>query len=337
MTKLIFNLVLFAHSNIATGNSIIMKMKTKYNLSEDLINFIGEILVHGSNTIKSVSKKWIHIGGGRFSEVFGTTVNFVDDTSMPVVIKLIKKKHFADNENYEISQRACNEAVSMNKLRHTSQDSKNHYIAEILGAYNTDEYFVILENRYEQTLQDRIEVYGILSHRKGQIIARQLIESIEYIHSHNYLHRDLKPADIFLELSEYRSDIKNIRIGDFGLCKLVEKAEENTDYSSYFLSEFQAPEIDTGEMCNNKCDIWSLGAIIYYMLSGSAPFKGTNLEQIKENKKKNTPCYDNGYFLDDEVNFIKKCLEPDPEKRASIAELKKEPYFLQDYDNDAFD
>lgn len=96
---------------------------------------------------------------------------------------------------------------------------------------------------------------------------KQILGAISYCHLNNVMHRDLKPENIML-ISEASDDLKII---DFGAGKIKEKNEMSTLKvgSVYYI----APEVIKKEY-DEKCDIWSLGVILYMMISGDSPFNG---------------------------------------------------------------
>lgn len=91
-----------------------------------------------------------------------------------------------------------------------------------------------------------------------------LIDAIRYCHQIGIMHRDLKPENLLIKNKNI--GLKSLKIGDFGLAKIIgEKSMSNTVCGS---SNYVAPEIIMMEPYDNKCDIWSLGVVIFALLSG---------------------------------------------------------------------
>lgn len=126
-------------------------------------------------------------------------------------------------------------------------------------------------------LFDRIVAQKNFSESMAAKYMLQVVSAVVYLHSKNIVHRDLKPENLLFENSEDNSVLKLI---DFGTCKHFEKSMRILERvgSPYYM----APEVITGNY-NEKCDVWSLGVILYIMISGSPPFNGKNDTEILMN------------------------------------------------------
>ena len=106
------------------------------------------------------------------------------------------------------------------------------------------------------------------------------MKAVKYFHSKGIVHRDLKPDNILLlghgksKESEEKEDLR-VKIIDFGMAKAVGKAKLNLDTYCGTI-DFIAPEIFEGDGYGTECDLWSLGVIAFFMLSGMPPFMGKN-------------------------------------------------------------
>ena len=139
----------------------------------------------------------------------------------------------------------------------------------------------------------------------------QLLKGLKYLHDNKIMHRDLKCANIFL--------MKNglLKIGDLNVSKITKSNMARTQTGTPY---YIAPEIWKDKPYDYKCDIWSLGCIIYEICTSRPPFRGTSLAELGRNIL-------TGYYLpfsgfsNDIKNLISKMLIVDPIKRASINEL----------------
>ena len=139
----------------------------------------------------------------------------------------------------------------------------------------------------------------------------QLLEGLKYLHDNKIMHRDLKCANIFL--------MKNgqLKIGDLNVSKLAKNNLARTQTGTPF---YLSPEIWKDLPYDYKCDIWSVGCIIYELCTSRPPFRGTSLKELCHNVM-------TGYYLpisgfsSDMREIIAKMLVVDPKRRASTDEL----------------
>lgn len=159
-------------------------------------------------------------------------------------------------------------------------------------------------------------------------IFRQICDAVQYAHSKNVLHLDIKPANILLEKV---NNIYNVKIIDFGMSKVVESESGTTVTQFGGTPLFCSPEHFGGKL-TNKSDIYSLGSTLYYMLAGVAPFGGSYIF-AKQNPNWEMPplpllsrqCPDLPKGID---SFIQKALSKNPLERHQTVEQ-----LLQDFQN----
>ena len=108
-------------------------------------------------------------------------------------------------------------------------------------------------------------------------LMKQILEAVNYLHSHGICHRDLKPENILLSSMDDSSQLKLI---DFGLSKVLETMGDTMKEKVGTLY-YMAPEVILGNY-NEKCDVWSCGVILYIMLSGNPPFFSKCEQKLKE-------------------------------------------------------
>jgi len=126
----------------------------------------------------------------------------------------------------------------------------------------------------------------------ASIFMQQILRAVHYMHSNGIAHRDLKPENCLLKKPAKQVSIEDntLKIIDFGIAKRFEKPAPGCDGKMTMKSKagtvyYIAPEILVGKY-NEKCDIWSCGAIMYILLSGSPPFYGADDIEIMESVKK---------------------------------------------------
>lgn len=123
------------------------------------------------------------------------------------------------------------------------------------------------------TLKRRIS-HGRLSFREAVDIARQVTEGLAESHGRDIIHRDIKPANVYLTLSG------TVKILDFGLAKVMGQTDLTRTGSSMGTPTYMSPEHARGEKVDVRTDLWSLGVLLFEMLAGKAPFRGSSIPAI---------------------------------------------------------
>jgi serine/threonine protein kinase/lipoprotein NlpI len=129
-----------------------------------------------------------------------------------------------------------------------------------------DQTFIAMEYIQGQSLKDRLKV-GSLDIDEAKAIALQVAEGLKEAHEKGIIHRDIKPANIMLTKKG------QAKITDFGLAKLSWGVDLTKPSAIMGTVAYMSPEQAKGEEVDQRTDIWSLGAMLYEMLTGTRPFK----------------------------------------------------------------
>ncbi|XP_076359815.1 ribosomal protein S6 kinase alpha-5-like isoform X1 [Tachypleus tridentatus] len=144
--------------------------------------------------------------------------------------------------------------------------------------------FVVLELLEGGELLERIRQKAKFTEKEAGHIFRKLVSAVHFMHSRGVVHRDLKPENL---LFTSQSDEAEIKIVDFGFARLKPMTCDKPMQSPCFTLNYAAPEVlkhaavasaGSGEGYDESCDLWSLGVILYTMLSGKAPFQSYSRE-----------------------------------------------------------
>ena len=154
-------------------------------------------------------------------------------------------------------------------------------------------------------------------------------KAIQYLHNYGMVHRDLKPENIVFGKN---NDINSLKIIDFGLTVTLGYEETVNDLMGTVT--YLAPEVYTNKPYDFKVDVWSIGVILYYLLSGILPFDDENLNDELIGKK---IVFSNHEFAKEffegrsrmVINLIEKCLEKNPQKRIDINEFLNDDWFVK--------
>ena len=155
----------------------------------------------------------------------------------------------------------------------------------------------------------------------------KVLSAIKYCHSKGIAHRDLKPDNIMFE-SKQETDEIEIKIIDFNLSK--QQTNKNNMQSIIGTPYYMAPEVIMGDY-NEKCDVWAIGIITYFAISGTLPFDDSKSifnvynKIINEKLEFKSEIWERVSF--DCKDFIRKCLEKDPENRIDSIKGAVHPWF----------
>ena len=192
-------------------------------------------------------------------------------------------------------------------------------IVKLYETYEDQQYLYLpMEICEGGELFDKIIEMGRFSEQEGCMLFLQMISAISYLHSKEIVHRDLKPENFLFSRKNIESKLKLI---DFGLAKSITSGKKMTTKTGtcYYVS----PEILAGPY-NEKCDIWSLGVILFMMLSGYPPFDGDNDKDILESVKHRELQFDESVWdtiSSEAKDLITHLLDRNPSSRYSAEEV----------------
>jgi calcium-dependent protein kinase len=171
-------------------------------------------------------------------------------------------------------------------------------------------YYVVSELVKGGELFKRLVKVSKFTETQARDIVLQLMQGLNYMHQQSVTHRDMKPENILL-VSE---DPKNfsIKIADLGF---AQKFDRKTGLDLVLGTPlYMAPELVRHERYSEKVDVWSLGCIVFQLLSGKTPFDARNLDRINENICYKTVTFKDKYWKNVSAyakDFILQCLERD--------------------------
>ena len=163
------------------------------------------------------------------------------------------------------------------------------------------------------------------SNQKTKFYVVEILLAVEFLHKNNMIYRDLKPENILIDAKGH------IKLTDFGLSKTIELNMDNKAYTICGTLQYLAPEIIKGEGYNESVDWWSLGIIMFEMLTGRLPFKFKLDGQPDLNIYKKKIVFPS-WMEENAKDSIINLLNIDPEKRIGngingAENIKKHPFF----------
>ncbi len=188
------------------------------------------------------------------------------------------------------------------------------------GEFN-DLYFIIMEYVSGESLKKVIEKNGTINPRQAARYAIQICNALQEAHANNLIHRDIKPQNIMI------SDDSQVKLTDFGIAKTV--ADDITKTMGIFgTAHYVSPEQAQGKILDFRSDIYSLGIVMYEMLTGDVPFRGGSSIDISLRHISDTPQPFSNIMRDVPLKIEKivmKCIQKNPAFRyEGASELKKD-------------
>ena len=227
--------------------------------------------------------------------------------------RLVALKIFAKSKlkNERKVRKVRNEINILSKLRHP-------FINQILDTFETEKHVFIVMEYICADLLSFIRKREKLSESISKIIFKQIIEGLKYINKNKIVHRDIKLDNILIDLNN------TVKICDFGVSKRISDNELMIDHCG--TPGYISPEIYKNKGYEGfQCDIWSAGVTLYYMLSGTQPFRAYSIKEMENKVIKGE--YEEIKDISEEANdLIKKMLVVDPEKRIKINEILNHPW-----------
>ena len=194
------------------------------------------------------------IGRGGFGEVYYAT----SDSGKEVALKLILR-------NLDVERRGVVQCMNLK--------CPNLLAIHDLKSNDAGDTFVVMEYVAGPSLAN-----VLARHPNGMPLAevrawlKGLVEGVAYLHDHGIVHRDLKPANLFMEEGI-------VKIGDYGLAKLITPSQGTEHSESIGTCHYMAPEIASGKY-HKPIDIYAIGVILFEMLTGRVPFDGETVGEV---------------------------------------------------------
>ncbi|XP_042627099.1 MAP/microtubule affinity-regulating kinase 4-like isoform X2 [Cyprinus carpio] len=186
--------------------------------------------------------------------------------------------------------------------------------------------YLVMEYASGGEVFDYLVSHGRMKEKDARAKFRQIVSAVHYCHQKNIVHRDLKAENLLLDADS------NIKIADFGFSnefKLGSKLDTFCGSPPYAAPElFQGKKYDGPEV-----DIWSLGVILYTLVSGSLPFDGQNLKELRERVlrgKYRVPFY----MSTDCESILRRFLVLNPTKRCTLEQIMKDKWMNIGYEKD---
>ncbi|CAG9530130.1 unnamed protein product, partial [Cercopithifilaria johnstoni] len=195
---------------------------------------------------------------------------------------------------------------------------------QVMETENT--LYLVMEYASGGEVFDYLVAHGRMKEKEARAKFRQIVSAVQYLHQKNIIHRDLKAENLLLD-----SDM-NIKIADFGFSNQFVIGNKLDTFCGS--PPYAAPELFQGKKYDGpEVDVWSLGVILYTLVSGSLPFDGQNLKELRERVlrgKYRIPFY----MSTDCENLLKKFLVLNPARRGTLEAIMKDRWMNIGYEDD---
>ncbi|XP_020320061.1 serine/threonine-protein kinase MARK2-like isoform X15 [Oncorhynchus kisutch] len=258
------------------------------------------------NSVATTPDEQPHIGNYRLLKTIGKG-NFAKVklarhvlTGKEVAVKIIDKTQL----NSSSLQKLFREVRIMKLLNHPN-------IVKLFEVIETEKtLYLIMEYASGGEVFDYLVAHGRMKEKEARAKFRQIVSAVQYCHQKCIVHRDLKAENLLLDAD------MNIKIADFGFSNEFTMGNKLDTFCGS--PPYAAPELFQGKKYDGpEVDVWSLGVILYTLVSGSLPFDGQNLKELRERVlrgKYRIPFY----MSTDCENLLKKFLILNPTKRGSL-------------------
>nr|XP_029476579.1 serine/threonine-protein kinase MARK2-like isoform X9 [Oncorhynchus nerka] len=258
------------------------------------------------NSVPTTADEQPHIGNYRLLKTIGKG-NFAKVklarhvlTGKEVAVKIIDKTQL----NSSSLQKLFREVRIMKLLNHPN-------IVKLFEVIETEKtLYLIMEYASGGEVFDYLVAHGRMKEKEARAKFRQIVSAVQYCHQKCIVHRDLKAENLLLDAD------MNIKIADFGFSNEFTMGNKLDTFCGS--PPYAAPELFQGKKYDGpEVDVWSLGVILYTLVSGSLPFDGQNLKELRERVlrgKYRIPFY----MSTDCENLLKKFLILNPTKRGSL-------------------
>ncbi|MCR4780852.1 MAG: Stk1 family PASTA domain-containing Ser/Thr kinase [Ruminiclostridium sp.] len=264
------------------------------------------------------------IGVGGMADIYKAT-DIIENRT--VAVKILKNE-FAKSEDFQ--RRFRNESKAIALLSH-----KN--IVKIYDVGFTEKIqYIVMEYIDGITLTEYIERQGVLKWRDAVHFTTQILRALQHAHDRGIVHRDIKSQNVMLMADG------TIKVMDFGIAHFNRETDKTISEKAIGSVHYISPEQARGEMTDEKSDIYSVGVMLYEMLTGVKPFDGDNpvsiaLKHMQTQPKPMTEI--NSSIPEGLEEITMKAMQKEPSKRyqtagemiKDIEEFKKNPSIVFEY------
>lgn len=205
------------------------------------------------------------LGRGAFGEVYLALDEVLE---REVCVKILHPGRRLDPDFGSSEERLIREAQAAAKLRHPNIVMVHDVVQD------GDRLAIIMEFVDGESLREKLQREHRLETEEAIHIAVCIADALAFAHKHGIVHRDIKPANIFLDRDG------SVKVGDFGLARMGDKPGVTADGVLVGTPAYMAPEQVRGDPVDGRSDLFSLGSLLYEMLTGASPFDDSSMAAV---------------------------------------------------------
>ena len=315
--------------NIEKNNITQKEKKTKKLISVDINSKVDKNSKHylDENISKEKYNNIEIIGEGGYGKIYKAKINNNEYIAIKEIdIDKIRQQcedNFMNDVEENISKFKNYISNEIKNMIICSEENTNINSVKFYDYFYNDKKVMIIMELCDDNLKNVLKKRESFSIKEIHEIILQLNYTLKIMVDNKIIHRDLKLENILVKYKDKEKTKYNIKLADYGVSRQIDNFKTKT-MTKIGTSYTMAPEILKGEKYDNKCDLWSIGIIIYQLFFKKTPFQGMTdlalLNNIKNNKiiKKT-----NNKELDD---LLSKLLKEEPKKRMTWEEYFQHPF-----------
>lgn len=284
---------------------------------EEMLTWAQSMQVASSRSFQDCYNLGARIGEGTYSKVY--RCYDAVDPSMEFVVKVVSKK-MIDFESRKWLERE----------RHVNTVVSHRCVVQAVDMFcNLDTVQIVFEHMRGGTVRDLLKRHRALGESYTRVIMRELLLALQYLHSKNIVHRDVRPDNLFCSHTKFPMAIA---LGDFGYSNFFSDKVVNCDVLTTIIGTppYTASEICRREKYGPAVDLWSAGVVMFELLCGRAPFEGRTDRETNENIVRGLVSFKHVAWKNISQNckkLVLQLLQPDPHKRISALAALQHAWF----------
>lgn len=244
-------------------------------------------------------------------------------TGQYCAVKVLSKRKMSEEDILSL----CNEVEIMKTVDHPN-------IVKMIDFFEDEaHYCLVMEIMEGGELFDQILQREAFTEHEAREAIRAIIDAIRYCHNLNIVHRDIKPENLLLQSKKL--ELSSLKITDFGLARFV-KAEQMAR-TTCGTPGYVAPEIIMEQPYGKECDFWSIGVVLFILLSGTPPFYEDERSDLFEKIKSCNYEFDESNWSNiskEAKDLVSKILKADPGARFNCDQMLAHPWMNMELDQD---